>query len=68
MMNVVNTLIAETVRAYYRGYYGEIVTTVPVVKDGFIHALTGPGLGTALSADFLARPDLAIRRSDRKSI
>ena len=32
MMNVVNTLIAETVRAYYRGYYGEIVTTVPAVE------------------------------------
>jgi galactonate dehydratase len=68
MMNVVNTLIAETVRAYYRGYYGEIVTTLPEVKDGFIHALTGPGLGTALSDEFLARPDLAIRRSDAESI
>jgi len=34
MMNVVNTLIAETVRAYYRGYYTEIVTSVPVVADG----------------------------------
>jgi L-alanine-DL-glutamate epimerase-like enolase superfamily enzyme len=68
MMNVVNTLIAETVRAYYRGYYREVVTTVPEVKDGFIHALTEPGLGTALSPDFLARPDLLIRRSDVESI
>jgi len=32
MMNVVNTLIAETVRAYYRGYYTEIVTSVPVSR------------------------------------
>jgi L-alanine-DL-glutamate epimerase-like enolase superfamily enzyme len=61
-------LIAETVRAYYRGYYREVVTTVPEVKDGFIHALTEPGLGTALSADFLARPNLVIRRSDAGSI
>ncbi len=68
MMNVVNSLIAETVRAYYRGYYREVVTTVPEVQDGFIHALTEPGLGTALSADFLARPDLAIRRSDAESV
>jgi hypothetical protein len=41
---------------------------VPEVKDGFIHALTGPGLGTALSDGFLARPDLVIRRSDAESI
>jgi galactonate dehydratase len=63
MMNVTNALIQETVRAYYRGYYGEIVTVVPHVADGFIHALTEPGLGTELSPDFLARPDLTIRHS-----
>ena len=41
---------------------------MPEVKDGFIHALTEPGLGTALGPDFLARPDLLIRRSDAESI
>jgi galactonate dehydratase len=63
MMNATNALIQETVRAYYRGYYQDIVTVVPKVEDGFIHALTEPGLGTELSPAFLARSDLAVRRS-----
>src|SRR5258707_7352654 len=63
MMNVTNALIQETVRAYYRGYYREIVTVVPHVANGFIDALTEPGIGTELDPAFLAPGDLTIRRS-----
>ena len=58
-----NTLIQESVRAAYTGWYKELVTELPVIRDGFVYPMDGPGLGTALSAELLARPDLRVRRS-----
>ncbi|MCL6625018.1 MAG: mandelate racemase/muconate lactonizing enzyme family protein [Alicyclobacillus shizuokensis] len=56
-----NALIQEVVRAFYTGWYRELVTDVPLVKDGFVYPLTGPGLGTKLLPDVWKRSDL-IRR------
>lgn len=57
-----NAMIQEGVRAYYKGgWYADVVTTLPVVAEGFVAAPDGPGLGTALSPDFLSRPDLVRR-------
>ncbi len=58
-----NGLICETVRAYSRGWYREIVTGLPEPTGGTIGWPEGPGLGVELAAAFLARPDLARRRS-----
>ena len=58
-----NTLVQESVRAAYTGWYKELVTELPVIRDGFVYPMEGPGLGTALSAALLARPDLRVRRS-----
>lgn len=58
-----NTLIQETVRAYYRGYYPEVLTKLPRVADGHVYPMAGPGLGTGLAPALLARDDLVIRRS-----
>jgi len=58
-----NTLIQETVRAYYRGYYPEVLTELPRVADGHVYPMAGPGLGTGLAPALLARDDLVIRRS-----
>ena len=63
VMSAPNALIQETVRAFYRGYYREVVTVLPEIRDGIIHALPGPGLGTALQPGLLARPDAVIRRT-----
>jgi galactonate dehydratase len=57
-LNAPNTLVQETVRAYYTGWYRDIVTELPSVVDGFITAPTGPGLGTALRPEVLERADL----------
>jgi len=35
-----------------------------VVKDGFIHPLTGPGLGTRLLPDLLKREGVMVQRSE----
>ena len=58
-----NAMIQEGVRAYYHGWYREIVETLPEVAQGYVAAPSSPGLGTRLRADFLARPDVTIRWS-----
>ena len=58
-----NAMIQETVRAYTRGWYNEVVTTLPEMANGWLHPLPGPGLGLALRPEFLARPDLRRKRS-----
>ncbi len=58
-----NTLIQESVRAFYRGWYNELVTTMPVIKDGYVYPMEGPGLGLELQPGVFKRPDLITRRS-----
>ena len=62
-INAPNALIQETVRAFYTGWYRELVTTLPDIKDGMIAAPPGPGLGTDLLPDLHLRPDAVVRRS-----
>jgi galactonate dehydratase len=58
-----NTLIQESVRAFYTGWYNELVTTMPVIKDGYVLPMEGPGLGTELLPAVFERSDLTVRRS-----
>ncbi len=58
-----NTLIQESVRAFYKGWYKELVTHVPTIKDGFVYPMEGPGLGTELLPQVFERSDLSVRRS-----
>lgn len=58
-----NVHIQEVVRAFYYGWYGDIVTALPPLEDGMIRPPEGAGLGLDLLPDFLARGDVAIRRS-----
>ena len=59
-----NTLIQESVRAFYTGWYNELVTAVPKIHNGFVYPMEGPGLGVDLLPSFFARPDLSVRRSN----
>ncbi len=58
-----NSLIQETVRAFYTGWYKEVVTTVPTIKDGFVYPMEGPGLGIDLLPEVMKRDDLIVRKS-----
>ncbi|MDW8371241.1 MAG: mandelate racemase/muconate lactonizing enzyme family protein [Geminicoccaceae bacterium] len=58
-------LWCETVRAYARGWYREVVEGLPEPRGGTIGFPAGPGLGIRLAPSFLARPDLVRRRSER---
>jgi L-alanine-DL-glutamate epimerase-like enolase superfamily enzyme len=57
-----NTLIQESVRAFYTGYYRELVSVVPRIENGFIYPMEGPGLGTELLPGVFSRKDLQTRR------
>lgn len=58
-----NTLIQESVRAFYRGWYRDLVTEVPRIEDGWVYPMEGPGLGTELQPAVFERPDLVRRVS-----
>jgi L-alanine-DL-glutamate epimerase-like enolase superfamily enzyme len=51
------------VRAFFTGWYKELVTELPKVEDGFIRAPEGPGLGIELLPDLPKRPDAIVRRT-----
>ena len=50
-LNAPNALVQESVRAFYKGWYPEVVTAVPPVKDGCVTVPEGPGLGCELLPD-----------------
>ncbi|HEX6144807.1 MAG TPA: enolase C-terminal domain-like protein, partial [Geminicoccaceae bacterium] len=62
-LNAPNALIQESVRAFYTGWYKELVTELPEVRDGHIHPMSGPGLGTELLPDITRRPDAVVKRT-----
>jgi L-alanine-DL-glutamate epimerase-like enolase superfamily enzyme len=58
-----NGLAQEMVRAFYFGWYPEFVTELPAFENGHLTPLSGPGLGTELSEQFLSDPHLVQQRS-----
>jgi L-alanine-DL-glutamate epimerase-like enolase superfamily enzyme len=50
-LNAPNALVQETVRAFYTGWYREILTDMPVFEQGYALPFQQPGLGTALIED-----------------
>ena len=58
-----NTLIQETVRAFYTGWYKDLVTAVPKIKNGFVYPMEGVGLCVELQPTFFNRQDLTVRRT-----
>jgi galactonate dehydratase len=58
-----NAMIMETVRGFVEGYYRDIVADPVPVREGQAWLNFGPGLGTKLNPEFLARKDLNVRTS-----
>jgi L-alanine-DL-glutamate epimerase-like enolase superfamily enzyme len=59
-----NALIQESVRAFYSGWYRELVTELPIVENGSIRLNDKPGLGLQLLPDLHRRAD-ALQRVSR---
>jgi L-alanine-DL-glutamate epimerase-like enolase superfamily enzyme len=67
-LNAPNALVQESVRAFYRTWYRDLVTALPEVKEGMISVPPGPGLGLDLHPD-LDRAFTTTRRvSDASNI
>ena len=60
-MHLPNAMVQESVRAFYNGWYAELVTELPAIENGMVSAPDGPGLGTALRPEVFDRPDAHIR-------
>ena len=63
-LNAPNALLQETVRAFYTGWYKEIVTVLPIIEEGYVRLEPNPGLGLELLPDFLKRNDTYRKRSE----
>lgn len=62
-VSTVNACIQETVRAFYKGWYRELVTELPMIEEGVARPPSGPGIGTELLPDVRARPGTEVRSS-----
>jgi galactonate dehydratase len=62
-LNAPNALIQESVRAFYKTWYRDVVTEVPPVKNGMITVPAGPGLGLELHPEI----DKRFKTTRRKS-
>jgi L-alanine-DL-glutamate epimerase-like enolase superfamily enzyme len=58
-----NALVQESVRAFYTGWYKELVTHVPQPVRGFLEKPPGPGFGCELLPEVWQREDAAVRVS-----
>jgi galactonate dehydratase len=50
-LNAPNALVQESVRAFHRTWYRDLVTALPPITDGHITVPDGPGLGLTLMPD-----------------
>jgi L-alanine-DL-glutamate epimerase-like enolase superfamily enzyme len=56
-----NALIQESVRAFYTGWYTELVTELPAVANGEVTVSAKPGLGLELQPGIEKRSDALVR-------
>jgi galactonate dehydratase len=56
-----NANYQEAVRAYFRGWYTEIVDVLPVVEQGHVAPIDAPGLGLSLRPELFERDDATVR-------
>ncbi len=63
-LNAPNALVQETVRAFYTGWYGDLVTTLPNIERGMISVSMEPGHGVELRPELTTRADAHVTVSD----
>ncbi len=62
-LNAPNALVQESVRAFHRTWYRDLVTGLPTIERGMIAPAPGPGHGCALHADLARRFAVHRRRT-----
>ena len=67
-LHVRNCFIQEIVRAFYYGWYSELLTSMPPIVQGKISVPDGPGLGVELRPELMKRPDCVSRKTTAKDL
>ncbi|MGV8984763.1 MAG: mandelate racemase/muconate lactonizing enzyme family protein [Cypionkella sp.] len=67
-LNAPNALVQESVRAFYRTWYRDLVTALPEIKGGMITVPPGPGLGMDLHPDLDRAFTTSRRTSDASTV
>ena len=62
-INATNAIYQESVRAYMRVNYPDLVTELPTIENGHFLAPTKPGIGTAFLPDIRTREGAVVRVS-----
>lgn len=62
-LNAQNAVFQESVRAYYKTWYRDLVTALPTVSNGMISVDRTPGLGLELAPDLDAKFSITRRTS-----
>jgi L-alanine-DL-glutamate epimerase-like enolase superfamily enzyme len=65
-LHLPNAIVQESVRAFWDGWYGDLVTALPVVDRGMVTAPVGPGLGLELRPEVFERSDVHIRTTGKE--
>ena len=65
-LHLPNAILQESVRAFWSGWYQDLVTALPVIERGMVSAPTGPGLGLELRPEVFERPDVQIRSTSEE--
>ncbi len=62
-LNAPNAIFQESVRAFYKGWYPEVISGVPAIEKGFVTVSDDPGHGCELLSDLDSRFSVATRSS-----
>jgi L-alanine-DL-glutamate epimerase-like enolase superfamily enzyme len=62
-LHLPNAILQESVRAFWAGWYRELVSGLPIVEDGTVRVGDEPGHGVSLRPELLERPDCHVRTS-----
>ena len=65
-LHLPNALLQESVRAFWDGWYRDLVTALPVIERGMVSAPPGPGLGLELRPEVFERSDVRIRSTSEE--
>jgi L-alanine-DL-glutamate epimerase-like enolase superfamily enzyme len=63
-----NSMILESVRAYYNGFYKNLVNHLPKIEKGLAFPMDGIGLGTELQDSLLNSPNTIIRKTTKHDL
>lgn len=63
-LHIPNALVMESVRAFYKGWYNDLVEGLPIVEGGMLSVPDRPGHGITLLDGLSEREGAVLRRSD----